>query len=68
MAEYTGDDVSMDITVSNKCSRPSGDSLPSTNKKNSKKKGGYTCPMCIELIIESTKSKAGHDAIYCRVL
>jgi len=31
-----------------------------------KKKGGYTCPVCLEVILDSTKSKTnGHDAIYC---
>ena len=30
-----------------------------------KKKGGCNCPICLEIIIESTKSKSGHDAIFC---
>ena len=32
---------------------------------NSKKKGGCICPICLETIIESTKTKPGHDAIFC---
>ena len=56
----------MDTAASHKRSRLPDDSPPSTSgKKKSKKKGGCICPICMELIVESTKSKAGHDAIYC---
>ena len=55
----------MDTSASQKRSRPPSDSPQSSNKKKTKKKGGCTCPICLETIIESTKSKSGHDAIYC---
>ena len=56
---------SMDTSANLKRSRPSGDSPQNVNKKKPKKKGGCICPICLETIIESTKSKPGHDAIFC---
>ena len=63
MADEAGDNISMDTAASHKRSRLPDDSPPSTSKKKLKKKGGCICPICMELIVESTKSKAGHDAI-----
>ena len=59
------DTVSMDTTSSLKHSRP-GDSPQNLSQlKKSKKKGGCVCPICLEVIQDSTKSKKGQDAIYC---
>ena len=43
----------------------SSDSSQNMNKKKPKKKGGCICPICLEAIIEPTKTKLGHDAIFC---
>ena len=58
-------DNSIDTSASLKRSRSSGDSPQNVNKKKPKKKGGCICPICLETIIESTKTKSGHDAIFC---
>jgi len=33
--------------------------------KKTKKKGGCTCPICLEVIQDASKGKKDHDAIYC---
>lgn len=70
MANEVTDNTSlnMDTTTSQKRVRLPDDSPQNSGKKKSKKKGGCICPICMEIIVESTKSKAGHDAIYCEGL
>ena len=51
--------------TSQKRSRPPNDSPQNSSKKKTKKKGGCICPISLETIIKSTKSKSGHDAIFC---
>lgn len=50
---------------SQKRNRSSSDSPQNATKKKSQKKGGCLCPICLEKIIESTKTKVCQDAIYC---
>jgi len=45
--------------------RSPSESSPTVNKKKSKRKGGCSCPICLDKIVESTKAKSGQDAIYC---
>ena len=67
MADEINDNTSMnmDTATSQKRTRLADDAPQNSGKKKSKKKGGCICPICMEIIVESTKSKAGHDAIYC---
>ena len=56
MTDEVNDNTSMnmDTTTSQKCT---------DGKRKSKKNGGCICPICMEIKEESTKYKAGHDAI-----
>ena len=70
MAIKDSDAISMDTTTSLKLTRPGDSPQNPSQSKKIKKKGGcaYNCPICSEVIIEPTKSKKGHDAIYCEGL
>ena len=59
------DTTSMDITSSLKRNRPGDSPQNISQPKKTKKKCGCTCPICLEVIQEASKSKKGHDAIFC---
>ena len=59
------DAASMDTTSSLKRIRPGDSPQNLSQPKKTKKKGGCTCPICLEVIQDASKSKKGHDAIYC---
>ena len=61
MSSNEMDCSTMDSSASQKFSRPPSDSPLNSSKKKIKKKGGC---ICLERIIESTKSESGHDVIY----
>jgi len=68
MATKDSDAASMDTTTSLKRTRPGGSPQNQSQAKKTKKKGGCICPICLEVILEPSKSKKGHDAIYCEGL
>jgi len=47
---------------SQKHNRSPSDSYPIVSKKNQRKE---VCPICLEKIVDSTKTKTGQDAIFC---
>ena len=59
------DAASMDTTSSLKRNRPGDSPQYSSQPKKTKKKGGCICPICLEVIQDSSKSKKGHDSIFC---
>jgi len=68
MAKKDPDAAGMDTTTSLKCTRPGDSPQHPSQSKKTKKKGGCVCPICLEVILEATKGKKGHDAIYCKGL
>jgi len=50
---------------SQKRNRSPSESSPNVGKKKPKKRGTSMCPICLEKIVESTKTKTGQDAIFC---
>ena len=62
------DTTSMDATSSLKRSRPGDSPQNLSQPKKTKKKGGCICPICLEVIQDSSKNKKGHDAIFCEGL
>ena len=53
-----------DTTSSGKRQRSAGGS-PSKNSKKKKEKGTFICPICLENIVEATKTRQGQDSIFC---
>ena len=50
-----------DTTSNGKRQRFAGDS-PSKNSKKKKEKGTFICPICLENIVEATKTRQGQDS------
>ena len=53
-----------DTTSNGKRQRSAGGS-PSKNSKKKKEKGIFICPICLENIVEATKTRQGQDSIFC---
>ena len=68
MATKDSDAASMDITTSLKRTRPGDSPQNLSQSKKTKKRCECVCPICLEVILEATKNKKGHDAVYCEGL
>ena len=54
-----------DSTVRGKRQRSTNGSPSKSSKKKKEKGTSFVCPICTENIIESTRGRQGHDAVYC---
>ena len=71
MATKVSDAASMDTTAMTTASLKhtrSGDSPPNPSQLKRTFKRWVFVQFCLEVILEATKSKKGHDAIYCKGL